>query len=250
VRQGAVKRLIGGEQVWLAVPSSGRPGNVAAMTSLVGPATWYTHPGQAADYRAVHAPQIRETAGYPGNVQAALDEGHRLGWPVVVVDDDLVRVRRRVTGRNEDAVPVEFAEAVGETLGDLRRTDFRLAGGPPTDNAFYSSDGNSTSLFIRGGLWVVLPNECRIDTRLPLKYDYDYCVQHHQRYGGMLRVNRYLWTFRQRTNSGGCQEYRTPAAEEAACRYLVEKWPGLVARHATRRHEVTLRLPSLRKVRL
>ena len=80
--------LESGEEVFVAIISHLRAGNVEAMTAQVGPATWYVGSGEGAEYGA-HAAQVVEAGGLCPSRNAALDDGHRLGLPVVELSDDL-----------------------------------------------------------------------------------------------------------------------------------------------------------------
>lgn len=67
-----------------------------------------------------------------------------------------------------------------------------------------------------GGIWY--------DERLPLKEDYDICIQHLNRYRVILRVNKYHYYCKQSEQDGGCATYRNMDREREQLELLRKKW--------------------------
>ena len=65
---------------------------------------------------------------------------------------------------------------------------------------------------------------CRYDEDLPLKEDYDLCLQLLNKYRKILRINHVHYTCEQHTNLGGCAEYRTIDEEKSQFEALEKKW--------------------------
>jgi hypothetical protein len=123
----------------------------------------------------------------------------------------------------------------------LRGTPYKLAGVAPTSNPFYGSTTLKLRHFIVGDLMLAAPNPLRFDPAFALKEDYDYTCQHLARYGGVVRVDWILASFRHRTNKGGAVDVRTPELEQEAIVRLKEKWPDWIRDNPRRENEVLLR---------
>ncbi len=235
--------LESGEEVFVAIISHLRAGNVEAMTAQVGPATWYVGSGEGDEYGA-HAAQVVEAGGLCPSRNAALDDGHRLGLPVVELSDDLRRLQFAPSKLRADLRPLTFDAAVQWMLDRSREYGAKLAGAAPTDNPFFLNPGKPVRQgnFIVGDFIVVQPCHQRFDERLMLKEDYDYTLQHVEGFGGVARCDNVLASFLHRGNAGGACAFRTSEREQDAIRFLKAKWPGLLHDHPSRADEVVLRL--------
>lgn len=229
----------------VAVVSAGRPGNVPAMAALFEdtPLIWYVPADQAGDYmycRATVRPVLYPVGDKPLIYQrnAVLDDHEQS--TVAITDDDLRRCAWTEPDGTNAKVPLTASEAVRRLTDGLEASPYQMAGAAPTDNPFFCRRSLTTDGFIRDGITVHKPHGLRYDRRLPLKQDYDMTLQHLETFGGVLRVDHALFSYQQRVKKGGC-DYRTPEAEEAAIEVLLAKWPGVLVRHATRPHEVSIR---------
>jgi hypothetical protein len=79
------------------------------------------------------------------------------------------------------------------------------------------------SVHLKGGdIWY--------DERLPLKEDYDLCLQHLNKHRVILRLNKYHYHCKQSVNEGGCAVYRSMAREKEQLELLVKKWGSEIVR--------------------
>lgn len=233
-----------GHRFYVAVVSSGRPANVQAMQELVGDATWYVKAtGEVGAYADQGAPSVYGSGGLCESRNMALAHAWKHGLPCVQLSDDLKKLR--VTGGVDKTVPLAFPRAVAELLGTMSCVGARLGGCAPTDNAFFFNPERpfSTDRFIVGDFVVIEPCSILFDEQLRLKEDYDYTLQHLQRFGKVARRNDILATFAHRSNPGGAVTYRSPAVEQEAIRYLQAKWPGCLRPNPKRPNEVLLSWP-------
>lgn len=233
---------------YLAVVSAGRPANVARMTALVGPATWYIAAGEAPAYSAAGAPAVVESGPLCRSRNAALDDAFARDMPCVQASDDLRSVALARVGPDGKpyAEPCTFAAALALLLGGIGPGDrARFAGCAPTANAFYYRPGRdvSASSFIVGDLVAVAPCGLRYDAAAQLKEDYDYTLQHLAAFGAVYRRNDVLAAFAHRTNPGGAGPLRRPGRERRVVAYLKAKWPGCFRDNPRRRDEVLLTWP-------
>lgn len=254
-------QTIAGVKIALFVPSSNRWGNVAELTRLLAPLrpTWLVPDDQAAHYAAQlgEDPQAGRVLGGGSSTSiacarnCALDLAFADGAYCLMVDDDLRKLGRAITSldglKRVDVTADGFFAAL---VNEARNTDFHLVGPNTTDNAYFVHKTYASRLFISTACSLSKPGPLRFDERFKVREDYDYVCQHIQRYGGALRVNTLLPTFRYKVNTGGCQHVRTPEVEAAAIRLLMEKWPGWIRRNPRREGEVLLKVPKMRRAAL
>lgn len=88
----------------------------------------------------------------------------------------------------------------------------------------------STVSVILGPFSVHLNNPIRYDEKLPLKEDYDLCIQHLNKYRGVLRVNSVHYDCLQSENKGGCAAMRNKQREKEQFELLQKKWGSDIVR--------------------
>jgi hypothetical protein len=211
------------------------------MTALIGNATWYVGHGEQRAY--TEAPVTVESGGLCVSRNHALrDAAKHLLAPCIQLSDDLTRLRRATSRKTTE--PLDFAGAVRLLQAACAEVGASLAGCAPTDNAFYSNPANpiATSAFIVGDFILVMPCNLYFDESLRLKEDYDYTLQHLQKFGVVARRNDILASFTHRSNSGGAVEYRTPALEQASIQHLRGRWGAVIQPNKKRANEILLKL--------
>jgi hypothetical protein len=239
-------RTIGGQQVYLTVISAGRPENVQPMSKMIGAATWYVPEDQKESYRVQGAPFLKKgsDSGVVPVRNRALQEGWARGAISVQLDDDLKWAAFVSNGKAQRIPPSRALELLVKRLAE---SDFKFGGAAPTNNAYFTRRQNSTNLFIRSGVIAVKPTTLLMDDKLPVKFDYDYTLQHIQTYGGVLRCDDLIFDFQQRTNKGGHVDTRSDAVEQFAIAYLQKKWGSLVRLNPKRKNEILLNVPRRKR---
>ena len=225
------------------VISAGRPGNVAAMTRLVGRATWLVPAAEVKAYLLAGAPVVLDDGG--GLIAArnrALDLAFASGRVCIQLSDDLRRLEEALGPKEKR--PMAFADAVALMRAATRAAGAKLAGIAPVANAFYFNPARPfhTAAFILGDFMYIHPSTPRFDPSLRLKEDYDFTLQHLREYRAVARCNAILGHFAHRTNKGGACAYRTEELEQAAIAVLKTKWPGMVKDNPRRPNEILLSL--------
>lgn len=239
--------LGGGQGVYLAIVSAGRPERVAPIQALTGPASWYVPAEEVPAYHGAGAARVVAAGALCPSRNRALHDAWAMGLSCVQVSDDLVRLRRvRLgAGGKPERASCTWGEAIAELVNTTHALDARLGGVACTDNllSYHAARPVSTSAFILGDLMYIRPCTLLFDERLSLKEDYDYTLQHLTRYGVAARANGILASFLHRTNHGGAVATRTAEREEEAIAYLRAKWGTCIRPHPTRAHEVLMRWP-------
>lgn len=242
-------RNIGGFDVYVCSVSAGRPEQVDAMHSLVGPLTWFVPPHQQTEYLkggAEHFGEGSDTNVVPAR-QRAMDAAFAQGLPCIQFDDDLKRVAR-VYDKKWRTDSGAVSSMLGEFIGVVMNSDFKLGGIAPTTNLGFSSGGVRTRVFCRSHLWMVKPNELKLDENLKTKFDYDYSMQHIARYGGVCRSELTVWDFDFGTKKGGHVDTRTKQGEHDAIAYLQWKWGSkIMSNHPRREGEIIMRPPHKKR---
>ena len=76
-------------------------------------------------------------------------------------------------------------------------------------------------------------NDLIFDERIPLKEDYDYCIQNINRYRKLLRINNAFMVKKDHGNKGGCADYRTIGREVEQLELLQKKWGKRIVKNDT-----------------
>lgn len=74
-------------------------------------------------------------------------------------------------------------------------------------------------------------NELSFDENLPLKDDYDYCVQNLNKYRKILRFNAFSLVKKDHGNLGGCADYRSVEKEKEQLELMQIKWGTKIVRN-------------------
>lgn len=227
---------------WVSVISAGRPKNVAHMTSLIGPATWYVPADQVPAYQAAGAVAVSDNGGLCPARNRSLQDAFSAGVACIQLSDDLKRLESALGPKA--TTPLHFADAVVQLANTTRLYGAKLGGIAPVANAFYFNPKRPVhqAAFILGDFLYVLPSKPRFDERLRLKEDYDFTLQHITTYGGVARCNDILGHFAHRTNAGGACTFRNAEREQEAIALLKAKWPGMIVDNPRRPNEILLKI--------
>jgi hypothetical protein len=231
------------ERVHIGIISHKRSANVSRMQELIGlPVTWYVGFGEKDDYINAGADSVIESGGLCESRNAILDHSFSENKYAVELSDDLNRVMLATAIGGNKKEGMLFVDAIQMMFDVLRLSPFYLAGVSPTDNPYFVTAEVSLNHFIVGDFIMVKPCELRFDTNLKLKEDYDFTVQHIKKYGGVVRVNRILATFKHYSNSGGAVSIRNDDKENESINYLFKKHPGFFKKNAKRKNEILLNI--------
>ena len=155
---------------------------------------------------------------------------------VVIVDDDLTAIERFVCrngyGYERERVQAEdfmdfverysiMAQDIGAKLWGVNIT--------PDTMAYRYTSPFSTRAIILGPFGCFLKgNRCWYDEKLPLKEDYDMCIQQLNKERVVFRVYVYHYICKQSENAGGCATYRNMQREREQLARLRKKWGSAI----------------------
>ena len=230
------------EAMRVCVISHARPRNVGPMQALLAPfkVYWYVGTGEDTTYANAGAHFVKESGGLCESRNQALDDAFEEGRPCIQVSDDLkgVKVRSGIGAQAWTFEHVYRRFNVGFFEGNERA---HLQGVAPTSNPYFVHKTFTFDGFVVGDLIAVKPCDLRFDTGLKLKEDYDYTLQHLERFRRVIRHNDILCEFAHRTNKGGAVDFRTAEREQEAIAFLKKKWPRFIADNARRPNEILMR---------
>ena len=209
--------------------------------------TWFIGHGESETYKANGAQLVIESGGLIESRNQALEHAFNQGKDCVMIEDDMIDIKNY---QHNTLTTISLQQAIEQAqliLYEVLRARFYLAGFAPTPNTFYYNPNKPITFntFIVGSL-IYIRNGCdlRFDTNLRTKEDYDYTLQHIDKYGGAARINYILPHFKHYGNKGGAVDYRTPQLEQNSIAYLKRKWGNDIIRDNPRRaNEILLRIP-------
>ena len=157
---------------------------------------------------------------------------------VLLVDDDIHRLER---WRGKKRVRIETAEFLPfvEKYSIMARDIGAYLWGVNLSGdtcAYREYTPFSTTAYIGGPFQAVMRGcDLRYDERLSLKDDYDFSLQHLNRYRCTFRVNSAYYIARQSEQPGGCSTYRTMERERVQVLALQAKWGSAIVQVDTGR---------------
>ena len=209
------------------------------LTHLIWPDTIYcVHEFEADAYEAKGVNVLTIPDDLRGNI--ARVRNHVKGYaqavdcPFLIIDDDIQTFafwegteRRSLTG--------DSAAEHLESMADLARSwGVTLFGvNPAADKGGYREyTPFATTSYCSGSFHgFTRQSDFTYDEALPLKEDYDFCLQVANKDRRLLRFNQYCLLKDDHGNTGGCADYRTVERERQQFDALQRKWgPAIVRR--------------------
>lgn len=182
---------------------------------------------------------VIETGTLMESRNAALEMAFAENKICVQLSDDLKKVTTNKNFSIKKEVNLDFA--INDLINVFIKIDgVYLMGVPPTSNDFFAKNKISKNTFCIGDMLFIKPNPLRFDTFLTLKEDYDYTLQHLQKYGNVFRYQKYLFEFEHYKNKGGAVDYRTKNEEQKNIRRLISKWGNKIKLNSKRENEILI----------
>lgn len=182
---------------------------------------------------------VFETGTLMQSRNAALDMAFNENKICVQLSDDLKKVTTNKNFTLKKQVDIDFA--IQELIKVFMKVEgVYLMGIPPTSNDFFAKSLISKNTFCIGDMLFIKPNDLRFDTSLTLKEDYDYTLQHLEKYKNCFRYQKYLFEFEHYKNKGGAVDYRTEKEEQKNIMILKSKWGDKVRLNTKRKNEILI----------
>lgn len=194
--------------------------------------------GEGQKYRDAACAKVYESGKLIESRNFALEHAFERGLMCIQLSDDLKSVHHNKNFGQKKIVPTDYAISdIASKFSSIK--GIKLLGIPPTNNDFFAKHLVSKNSFCIGDALFIKPNPLRFDGQLTLKEDYDYTLQHIQKYG-TLRYQKYLFQFDHYTNSGGAVDIRNSKEEERNIRILIGKWGDKIKLNSKRKNEILI----------
>ena len=156
----------------------------------------------------------------------------------ILLSDDIKKVKYNKNFKKPDVVKLD--SVIEDIVSKFKKIKgVKLLGIPPTDNYFFANKLTSVNTFCIGDLFFCKPNKIRFDEQLTLKEDYDFTLQHIQKYG-TVRYQKYLFTFQHYSNKGGAVDIRNDKEEQKNIMILKPKWGDKIRLNTKRKNEILI----------
>ena len=235
---------------YIGIVSHLRSSNVEKMQNLVGKdVVWYVGKDEKKDYIEAGAKNVIESGALCHSRNQVMEDS-KADYSVQLSDDLKQFEKVSVLGTKKVKTPISLNDLLEEITKQMNKYNLYLGAVSPTNNDFYYSETRPIGFrhFCLGDLHVVKKCDLRFDEKMTLKEDYDYTLQHIQKFGGVCRLNYILPTFIHRVNKGGAVAIRTAEIEQKNIKYLKGKWGGLIKDNPRRPNEIllNLKIPKLK----
>jgi hypothetical protein len=222
----------------IAVPSKNRAGNTKTNLILPNVCTFFVPESEVHQYS-----YVKNVVGVPNFVQGITATRN---WIlkntnekyVVFLDDDVkqcgyVKLEKfqshHIKIKNESEWYEEFLKAFDLT----EQLNFKMWG-IKTESAPRSVYPYKPILFktylTASCMGMINDGEFYFDENFKVKEDYEICLRHIVKYGGILGIRYIYWENEHWKTDGGCKDYRTIEMEKKAIKDLVAMYPGMIAK--------------------
>jgi hypothetical protein len=220
----------------IAIPSKGRGGTTSSQKVLPA-AVFYVPAGEVHTYRTT----CKNIVAVPNDVKGITSTRNWIlknsdSPRIVFIDDDVVvagytklykEKGKQKTLRNEESWIVEF-----QKLFDITEQMGWKIWGLKTESALRSvypyKPFNFRSYVTASCMGIINDGSMYFDEDFPVKEDYEICLRHVKKYGGIFAARHLHWQNKHWETEGGCKNYRTQTMEAECIKKLVEKYPGMV----------------------
>jgi hypothetical protein len=190
-------------------------------------------------YEKYGCQNVIETGSLMQSRNAALNMAFNENKICVQLSDDLKKVTTNKNFSLKKQVDADFA--IQELVNLFEKVNgVYLMGIPPTSNDFFAKSLISKNTFCIGDMLFIKPNDLRFDTALTLKEDYDYTLQHLDKYKNCFRYQKYIFEFEHYKNKGGAVDYRTEEEEQKNIKILFAKWGNKIKLNPKRKNEILI----------
>jgi hypothetical protein len=190
-------------------------------------------------YEKYGCQNVIETGSLMQSRNAALNMAFSENKICVQLSDDLKKVTTNKNFSLKKQVDADFA--IQELVNLFEKVNgVYLMGIPPTSNDFFAKSLISKNTFCIGDMLFIKPNDLRFDTALTLKEDYDYTLQHLDKYKNCFRYQKYIFEFEHYKNKGGAVDYRTEEEEQKNIKILFAKWGNKIKLNPKRKNEILI----------
>lgn len=235
-----------------AVPSKGRGAYKTNTKNILPNSVYYVPYSERDDYKKSHGGIIIDVPDKVKGITATrnfilnnCNERH-----VVMVDDDVEncgyhefyetktkrrKIREEYIWIDECEKLINMCEELGYKLFGLATQSDRMTVYPYKPFIFQTYVLGSFIGHINDG-------SLYYDESFVLKEDYEICLRHIQKYGGVLGCRFLHWECNHLIKNGGCKDYRTIEMESKAISKLIDMYPNMIRKIKRKGSEYNIQL--------
>jgi glycosyltransferase involved in cell wall biosynthesis len=234
----------------IAIPSKNRAGKTTTNKILPNIGTFFVPESELHQYK-----NIKNIVGVPKEIQGITKTRNWIlkntdeKW-VVFLDDDAKNVGwtklderncKKITEKDEGFWAEEFLKAfdLAEQLG-YKLWGVKTEAAP---RSVYPYKPIITKTYLTAScMGMVNDGEFYFDEDFKVKEDYEICLRHIVKYGGILGIRYIHWENEHWTTEGGCKDYRTVEMEKDAIKKLAKMYPGMIRSAKRKANQFTIQL--------
>lgn len=206
--------------------------------------TYVVMESEAKEYRELGVKVMTCPDKIQGNISRVrnwiLDQYYLMSDQILIVDDDIDHLRAWDKDVDDSWIARDLrgdqaVMFIEQGFSMAREWGARLWGVNcmPDKGSYREYTPFSMKTFCSAAFHGHIENPLRYDIRIPLKEDYDYCIQHCNQYRRLLRFNMAHLIKKDHGNVGGCAVIRSVEREREQFDILQKKWgPSIVCTDA------------------
>lgn len=234
----------------IAVPSKNRAGRTTTNKILPNIATFFVPDSEIHQYQ-----NIKNVIGVPKEVQGItatrnwiLKNTNEIN--VVFLDDDAKYVGyTKMEERNAKKIEIRdegfWAEQFLMAFDLCEQLGYKMWGTKTESSprSVHPYKPILTKTYLTAScMGMVNDGEFYFDEEFKVKEDYEICLRHIEKYGGILGIRYLHWENEHWTTDGGCKDYRTISMEKDAIKKLNKRYPNLIRKAKRKANQFTIEL--------
>lgn len=234
----------------IAIPSKNRAGKTTTNKILPNIGTFFVPESELHQYS-----YIKNVIGVPKEISGITNTRNWIlkntkdKW-VVFLDDDAKNVGYTRLGlhnsykidiKDEGFWAEEFLKAfdLSEQLG-YKMWGVKTEAAP---RSVYPYKPILTKTYLTAScMGIINDGEFYFDEQFKVKEDYEICLRHIVKYGGILGIRYLHWENEHWVTDGGCKDYRTVNMEKDAIKKLAKLYPGMIRSAKRKANQFTIAL--------
>ncbi len=234
----------------IAIPSKNRAGKTTTNKVLPNIGTFFVPKSELHQYS-----YIKNVIGIPNKVQGITPTRNWIlkntdeKW-VVFLDDDAKNVgftklnerkSEKIEIRDEGFWAKEFLKAFDLT----EQLNYKMWGvkTEAAPRSVYPYKPILTKTYLTAScMGLINDGEFYFDENFKVKEDYEICLRHIVKYGGILGIRYLHWENEHWVTDGGCKDYRTVEMEKKAIKDLAKMYPGMIRSAKRKANTFTIQL--------
>lgn len=234
----------------IAIPSKNRAGKTTTNKILPNIGTFFVPESELHQYT-----NIKNVVGVPKEIQGITKTRNWIlkntdeKW-VVFLDDDAKNVgwtklgprnSYKIEEKEEGFWAEEFLKAfdLTEQLG-YKLWGVKTEGAP---RSVYPYKPILTKTYLTAScMGIINDGEFLFDEDFQVKEDYEICLRHIVKYGGILGIRYIHWENEHWKTEGGCKDYRTVEMEKDAIKRLAKMYPNMISSAKRKANQFTIQL--------